>query len=469
MTAKERLSKARIHLITHFPFWGRLSVLLAFQEEPQVGTAGTDGEKLFYNPAFIDTLTDPQVIGVFMHEIMHCALGHLWRRDNRMVHWFNIACDYAINPLILQEKYRLAGPGTSSFDLPNGVLYSEKFANMSAEEIYKKLPKKCLICQVLGQGESQNKVKNQDKDGQGSSESSSGNKKEKEGQGEKKEKEDQGKDGQGQPKPKGPQGKPQLGEGESGENEEQDFLEQKDGQTRSVRKKQGHTHSCQSHQFWGKAKKKGGQAVQNRWASAVEEAVKQKGSVPASFERQIAWTKSNIDWRQILASFLSSSSSDFDFMKRDRRTLQSPFYLPDLSNEENLENVVVAVDTSGSIGSVELNQFVSEVKQILGSFSQVRGWLIDCDAAVHGVWPLETVDKVTFHGGGGTSHVPVFQEIVKRDMKPKVLICFTDLYSDFPSEEPNYPVLWMTLGKNHADKPSFGRLVEIPDLGGKEE
>jgi predicted metal-dependent peptidase len=63
-------------------------------------------------------------------------------------------------------------------------------------------------------------------------------------------------------------------------------------------------------------------------------------------------------------------------------------------------------------------------------------------------------------GGGGTSFIPVFDELKKTKCTPSILIYFTDGYGNFPEVSPKrYPVLWV-LTENHQDPP-WGRTTVI--------
>lgn len=94
--------------------------------DPSVATMATDGISLFYNPGFIDTLTTPELVGVLAHEVMHPGLQHHTRRGDRSPYRWNKACDYAINPLILD----------AGLALPKDVLFEDRFRGLSAERIY---------------------------------------------------------------------------------------------------------------------------------------------------------------------------------------------------------------------------------------------------------------------------------------------------------------------------------------------
>lgn len=121
---------ARTSLLLDQPFFGVLALHLAIVEDTAAPTMWTNGQALGYNPAFVDTLTQDELTAVVAHEVMHCAAGHPWRRDNRDGRRFNVACDYAINGVL-----RDAG-----FKLPDSALLDSQYDGRWAEWIYDRLP-----------------------------------------------------------------------------------------------------------------------------------------------------------------------------------------------------------------------------------------------------------------------------------------------------------------------------------------
>jgi predicted metal-dependent peptidase len=61
----------------------------------------TDGVSLFFNPDFVDTLSAAELARVLAHEVADPALQHHTRRGDRSPKRWNMACDYAINPLLI--------------------------------------------------------------------------------------------------------------------------------------------------------------------------------------------------------------------------------------------------------------------------------------------------------------------------------------------------------------------------------
>jgi predicted metal-dependent peptidase len=121
-----RIQKGRTALLLDHPFFGSLLFRLKGRETSSVKTMATDGVSLFYNPEFVGTLSAAELAGVLAHEVMHPALQHHVRRGDRSPVRWNKACDFAINPLVID----------AGLILPKDVLIDNRFRGMSAERIY---------------------------------------------------------------------------------------------------------------------------------------------------------------------------------------------------------------------------------------------------------------------------------------------------------------------------------------------
>lgn len=124
--ATTRIQKGRTTLLLDHPFFGSLLFRLKGRETSSVKTMATDGVSLFYNPEFVATLSAPELNGVLAHEVLHPALQHHLRRGDRSPVRWNKACDFAINPLLID----------GGLTLPKDVLIDDRFRDMSAERIY---------------------------------------------------------------------------------------------------------------------------------------------------------------------------------------------------------------------------------------------------------------------------------------------------------------------------------------------
>jgi hypothetical protein len=121
-----RIQKARTALLLDHPFFGTLLFRLGERACSSIATMATDGVSLYFNPEFVEKLSSAELIGTLAHETMHPALQHHTRRGGREPQRWNMACDYAINPLLVD----------AGLMLPKNVLLDDCFRGMSAERIY---------------------------------------------------------------------------------------------------------------------------------------------------------------------------------------------------------------------------------------------------------------------------------------------------------------------------------------------
>src|SRR5689334_22891047 len=125
---ERKLSAARAQLVIDKPFLGALALRLQLiQANPKwCRTTATDARAFYFNRAYIDRLTLEQTKFMLAHEALHCALTHFYRRQHRVKRRWDIACDYAINSLLVAD----------GMTPPPGALLHERFNAMPAEEIY---------------------------------------------------------------------------------------------------------------------------------------------------------------------------------------------------------------------------------------------------------------------------------------------------------------------------------------------
>ncbi len=407
-----KLTKARVQLLFQQPFFATLCLRLTLIPGP-VPTMATNGKAIYYNPAFVDSLTAEELQGVLAHEVLHCALGHHCRRGSRKPRLWNVAADYAINPIVLKN----------GMALPEGALIKPEFDGLSAEEIYARL-------QQEGSGASPNSGPGGAGGSQGGSESQTAT------------------HGDGT----GSSGSviSQPGDGvQSNEPREGGF-----GEVLDVTDEMGNPASeAESTR----------QATE--WAIAAEQAsrtAKSCGHEAAGVDRPLEEARqSKQDWRATLRDFVSASAaSDYRWFPPNRRYVSSGLYLPSV-HSEGVGTIVIGVDTSGSIGDEELRQFAGEISAISDQAQPELIHVVYCDAAVSSTQEFGPSDPIILEpqGGGGTDFRPVFEWVSQNDIQPVCLIYLTDLCChDYPATPPSYPVLWVTDSRRTAP---FGETIKI--------
>mgnify|MGYP005990339179 FL=1 len=192
------------------------------------------------------------------------------------------------------------------------------------------------------------------------------------------------------------------------------------------------------------------------------ESAKAQGKLSGTMESVISdITDPKVDWKAVLARFLrANNKSDFTWVRPNRRFIARGMYLPSLHNP-CLEEIVVAVDTSGSISDDELTQFTTETSYILHELAPERVQFLQCDAEVQNAteYTRESLPlKVTYEGRGGTRFRPVIDYVNENYPNAAALVYLTDLESDDFGDKPHYPVLWVTTNATNAP---FGEVIQM--------
>ncbi len=417
-----KLSAARTRLILDKPFLGALVLRLPMiaADDEWCKTVATDARAFYYSPEYIDGLSLDQTQFVLAHEALHCALSHFARRHHRQKHRWDLACDLAINPLLIADGLT---------PCPD-ALYLKEFEEMTAEEIYP-----CL-------DEHENLTPHDDHVYDEENQSGGG----KQGGGGQHESKDKGSLGGNQQQRKSPDNTGGRGDAERPHQSRQ---EQGDGEQQLEQPEQGSGAGA------GKPPPLSRDEMENlsvqwqqRLAGAAQQAM-QAGKLSGPLRRIIDHLlQPQLPWRMLLARYLSvTARDDFNYARPSRR--EGEYIMPSLKSHEL--DVVVALDTSGSIGDKEMVEFVSEVNALKGQI-RARVTLLACDAGLIGDgWTYEPWEEFDlpqhFTGGGSTDFRPVFEWVEKEQRRPDVLVYFTDAQGRFPEREPNYPTVWLIKGK----------------------
>lgn len=131
---KRKISQAKVDLTLKYPWWAVLVLRLELIEDPikAKNTMSTDGRYIYYTNEFINSLTNEELIGVLVHEALHCGFLHITRMGERERGKWNAATDYAINGIVID----------SGQEMPGWVLHDEQYKGMTADEIYPLMPEK---------------------------------------------------------------------------------------------------------------------------------------------------------------------------------------------------------------------------------------------------------------------------------------------------------------------------------------
>jgi predicted metal-dependent peptidase len=382
-----RIQKARTALLLDHPFFGTLLFRLKSRESNRVPTMATDGVSLFYNPDFVDTLTSATLAGVLAHEVMHPALQHHVRRAGRDPRRWNEACDYAINPLLIE----------AGLSLPEGVLVDSRFRGMSAEQIYARL-------ESLEQPQSDNQ------------------------------------DGQ-TPDANGGPGDGDQGQVERG-SQEVPVTEGGIGQVLDAPPPDAETPSIEEQERdWSVAVH---QAVTlSRQAGKTPAGLAR--TLEGAAEATLDWRE------LLHRLWSETTPADFSWARPNRRHIWNGLYLPGVVRDGAGEIAIAVDCSGSVNGRVlrlfeaEIRSIIEgqrpqRVHVLYFDAAVNRADTYECGESVH----------LAPEGGGGTEFGPCFDWLEEHGIRPQTLIFLTDLYGGFPDMAPEYPVIWASTGSNHA-------------------
>lgn len=180
------------------------------------------------------------------------------------------------------------------------------------------------------------------------------------------------------------------------------------------------------------------QTINQRVAQAVSQA-RMTGKMPAGLDRLInGILNPPLPWQQLLREFMTSSSrNDETWSRRDRRFQDC--YLPTRWSEA-MGEIVLIVDTSGSIGPEELSQVGGEIMEIAESVKPERIRVVWADSEVAGEQVFEAGEPLDLkaQGGGGTDMRVPLQHV--EQYNPIVTVLLTDGYTPW-GDAPSYPTI----------------------------
>jgi predicted metal-dependent peptidase len=132
----EKLITARVGLLLKAPFFGNMATRMQLVDASEwCPTAATNGRNFYYNKDFISKLSVKKLEFLFGHEICHCVFDHFGRVGSRDRMLSNIAQDYAVNQILVDERI-----GEKITEVQ--ICYDSKYRGQSWEEIYDELYEK---------------------------------------------------------------------------------------------------------------------------------------------------------------------------------------------------------------------------------------------------------------------------------------------------------------------------------------
>lgn len=414
MLEERRVQKAKISLMRN-PKFALLSGVLMVgttRVDETTPTAKTNGRDEVYGRGFVAKLRDTELAFLIAHEASHKMYRHLttWKKLHDENHKLaNQACDYVIN-LMLKDL----DPSSSVISMPmyrDGPNIGKAMGLV--DERFRGMNTK-QVFDILKQ-----------------------------------EKKDKGEGGEGDEGGEG--GEPCDGEGGDGGLDEHDW---------GGAKEMSDTEKADLERDIDQAIRQGLMAQ------------KRAGGGTGGANRELAeLMEPKVNWREVLREFVKATCRAKDsssWRRPNRRYLSTGLYMPSMIGEK-VGHIVIAVDTSGSVGMAELAEFLSEVK---GVAEEVNPDVIDLiywdgEVAGHEVYKdsevANIIDSTKPRGGGGTSPSCISRYLKKAAIEPECIIVLTDGYvgGDWGSDW-TAPILWAITGGGDM-VAEHGKTIHIKD------
>ncbi len=408
LSPREKIAKARIILLTDYPFFGSIAMHLIprelSKEEAEkygIKTMGVDEYgNLPYNREWVEQQDQETLRFVVCHEIMHVCLRHLQRKGSREMFKWNYATDAAINDIL-----------GKTFRVPQGLVLIPEMSGKSAEEIYDWLVRNAKVVKVPPGYLFDTHIYG------------------------------------GKPSDSGGGGQKEQGQ-EAGGVEQGSSPFKREGQepldvSRIVREAYNYARN--------------------------------QGNVPLGMERLFSNLLNPVmNWKDILRKYIVSVvPHDFTYTYPSKKTYSTGFYMPKVLRE--FVDIVIAVDSSGSIRDDEYAEFLSEIYGMVRQFENLRATLLVCDCEIQTV---EEIDQsfdpysITGRGYGGTSSLPVYKWIEdNKNNNVKLLVYFSDGWIDVPQDEKPFHTLWIITPEGDTrtvEKQANATVIKMPSRRGRD-
>ena len=454
-------------LLVKYPLFGSVIANASFVPEMSLKTAATDGKDIYYNPTFLESISDEQKLFILAHEVCHIAFNHINRRKDKDNKLWNVATDSVINAFLKQDGLPIVEGG---IDMPEAI-------NYDAEEMYRKLLEEKEQNNLNNEQNGSQEKQDSSNSSSSSSSSSSSNSDNQNNSSNQNSSQDSNKSNK-EENPKSSSGNDSKESDDIGHDThsmwdkaiEDKMQEEKlsnsnkkqDSENKSSNKENeqkideeikkltelGEKKAFKQNKI---ERKKQLEELRKIIASQSHGAGNDTNSEIRTIE-DIGTSKPLIDWRRVLKE---TTKYDVDWSYKNAGIedgVVTP-YLEDLPKPET----EIVLDTSGSVDEVLLKNFLRECKNILQA-SKVK---VGCfDTKFYGFTEIKNVsdiDNLKFYGGGGTNFDAAINAFSRR-VENKII--FTDGDAIMPSTPLD--AIWIVFG-NIKIKPLGGKVIYIDE------
>lgn len=193
---------------------------------------------------------------------------------------------------------------------------------------------------------------------------------------------------------------------------------------------------------------------------AADMTVKKRGTVPGNISDYLLALQQveppKFDWKGYLRLFIGTSAKVY--IKKSRRKENIKFTDSAGIKIKRKQNILLGIDTSGSVSESELLEFMSEIYHIWKTGVEVT--IIQCDTRIRSIDEYKGTFEMKFHGRGGTEFDPVLEYFNENRNKFNSLIYFTDGECS-TDVKPRNPVLWVLSERSTINNNLPGKVIRL--------
>lgn len=200
--------------------------------------------------------------------------------------------------------------------------------------------------------------------------------------------------------------------------------------------------------------------IKSKLKETAEYVSKQAGSIPGELSEILQKIKEKppvFNWKKYFRRLVGNAITNDIQLTRMRPSKRFPDARGLRFKRKPV--ILVGVDTSGSIGKKDLEDFFSEINHIYKAGVSVT--VVECDTQIQNVFKYDGKSDIAINGRGGTELSPVIS-YYKEHKEFTVCILFTDGYCNTNLENCQNLIWVITSNGNKSQSYSPGKVVLIP-------
>ena len=198
--------------------------------------------------------------------------------------------------------------------------------------------------------------------------------------------------------------------------------------------------------------------TQRLLGTAKEQTLKKQGIVPGEMENLIQLDvilPPKFDWKGYIRRFTGISTKVFT--KKIRRKENKRYEGNPGLKIKMRQKMLLAIDTSGSVSTQELGEFMNEIYHIYKAGVEIT--IVQCDTEIHSIEDYTGKFELKISGRGGTEFDPVL-DYFEKNAQFTSLIYFTD-GECYTNKKPTKKVLWVLSEQSNMNEDLPGKVIKL--------